>query len=254
MKLNGWKRIGIVASVVWILGAGGYTYYSQTNEIARLASSETQTCLTLLTDQPGRAAECQKRGDDYRKALPQVKYFALGAAAVPVFAGWIVAFLVVRVGGWARRKWDALGGRTNAKVGVIAVVLILVVAIVKACWPAPPHPANTIWVGNADIADNSSQDAVSAFAKAFAVEPACHGLTLSLSKMPSKPYWFLETYSANTREETEQDAPYKLSWWMNLNEGEQDLSRIESDGSRPFPKQAAQDVCLIVSQKGGMVR
>ncbi|HEY5330811.1 MAG TPA: hypothetical protein VIJ79_13065 [Acidobacteriaceae bacterium] len=144
--------------------------------------------------QPGRAAECQERGDDYRKTLPQVKYFALGAATVPVFAGWIVAFLGVRVGSWAQRKWNTLRGRTTAKVGVIAVILIVVFVTVKACWPPPPHPANTIWVGNADIEEDNSQDAVSAFAKAFAVEPACHDLTLSLTKMPSKPYWFLETY------------------------------------------------------------
>jgi len=254
MKLNRWQRIGVIASTVWILGAGGYTYYSQTNEIERLASSATRACLTLLTDQPGRAADCQRRGDDYREALPQVKYFALAAATGPVFLGWMLAFGCVRIGGWTRRKWDVLHGRTTAKIGVIAVVLVVVLTAVKACWPPPPHSANTIWVGNADIEEDSSKNAVSAFAKAFAVEPACHGLTLSLTSMPSEPYWFMETYSANTSEEIEQGAPYKLSWWMNLKEGERNLSRVESDGSRPFPKQAAQDVCLIVSQKGGMVR
>ena len=116
MKLSRWKRIGVIASIVWTLGAGGYTYYSQTNEIARLASSETQTCLTLLTDQPGRAADCQERGDGYRKTLPQVKYFALGVATVPVFAGWIVAFLGVRVGSWARRKWATLHGCAPSQI------------------------------------------------------------------------------------------------------------------------------------------
>jgi hypothetical protein len=96
---------------------------------------------------------------------------------------------------------------------------------------------------------------VSAFSNAFAVEPACRGLTLALNAMPSKPYWFLETYSANTSQEVEEGAPYKLSWWMVLSEVDgSDRSRVDSDASRPLPKQAAQDVCFIVSQKGGMVR
>lgn len=246
--------MGIIASIVWIVAAGGYTYYSQTKEIEHLASSTTQTCLTSLTDRPGRASECQKRGDDYRGALSQVKYFALGAACVPVPLGWILVFSGIRVARWTRRKWDALHGRTGAKVGIISILLIVILTTLKVCWPPPPHPANTIWVGNADIEDDSSQDAVSAFARAFAVEPACRGLTLSLTSEPSKPYWFMETYSANTSEETEQGMPYKLSWWMNLNEADRYLSRMDSDGSRPFPEQAAHDVCSIVSQKGGSVR
>ena len=38
-KLNGWKRVGIIASVVWILGAGAYTYDSEI-ERASLSISE----------------------------------------------------------------------------------------------------------------------------------------------------------------------------------------------------------------------
>jgi hypothetical protein len=255
MKLNRWKRIGIIASVVWLLGAGGYTYYSEAKDIAHLASSATQTCLTMLTDQAGRAAECQKRGDSFREALPEVRYFALGVATIPVPLGWGLVYLAIFVGRWARCRWDALHGRTTTKIVVCAVILTFVLLTAKACWPPPPHAATTIWVGNADIKDDNSQDAVSAFAKAFAVEPACHGLTLSLNNMPSRPYWFMETYSANTNEEAEQGAPYKLSWWMVLSEDERsDVSRVESDGNRPLPEQAAQDICLIAGQKGGMVR
>lgn len=40
MKLSGWKRIGIITSVIWILGAGTYTYDSEIDR-ASLAISRT---------------------------------------------------------------------------------------------------------------------------------------------------------------------------------------------------------------------
>ncbi len=187
MRLNRWKQIGVIASVVWILGAGGYTYYSETKDIEHLASSVTQECLTTLTNEPGRSAECANRGDSFRKSLPKVKYIALGVAVIPVPLVWGLAYLVLFVVRWARRRWALLHGKTAVKSGVCAVILTLVLLTGKACWPPPPHAATSIWVGNADIKNDSSQDAVSAFANAFAVEPACRGLTLSLNDMPSKP-------------------------------------------------------------------
>ncbi len=44
MRLNGWKRIGIIASVVWILGAGAYTYDSEIERGSLLRSEAYLSC------------------------------------------------------------------------------------------------------------------------------------------------------------------------------------------------------------------
>jgi hypothetical protein len=44
MKLNGWKRIGIIASVVWILGAGVYTYDSEMDRANDYITSTFLNC------------------------------------------------------------------------------------------------------------------------------------------------------------------------------------------------------------------
>jgi len=39
MKLDGWKRIGILASVVWIVGAGLYTHGTTEESDIKTASA-----------------------------------------------------------------------------------------------------------------------------------------------------------------------------------------------------------------------
>jgi hypothetical protein len=250
MKLNRWKQIGIVASVVWMLGAGLVTYKVQVNDDTRSAVLWRKECNSINTGMPGRANECDAREQGSLAAtLPSAKYVAAAVAFVPVPLGWGFAYLALFV-----MRWFAVTGPVNRRLAQ-GLVLSAVLVTAKACWKHPEHPATVIWVGNADIEDDSSKDAVSAFANAFAVEPACRGLTLSLNGMPSKPYWFLETYSASTSQETDEGAPYKLSWWMVLSEADgSDRSRVNSDANRSLPKQAVQDVCFIANQKGGVVR
>jgi hypothetical protein len=44
MKLNGWKRIGIIVSVIWILGAGAYTYDSEIDQASLPISRTYLSC------------------------------------------------------------------------------------------------------------------------------------------------------------------------------------------------------------------
>jgi hypothetical protein len=55
MKLNGWKRIGIIASVVWILGAGVYTYDSRIDEASKFIASTHVACDSYLVGKTGDA-------------------------------------------------------------------------------------------------------------------------------------------------------------------------------------------------------
>jgi hypothetical protein len=44
MSLNGWQRLGVVASAVWFLGAGLFTLNHRDNEILQFASQVTLNC------------------------------------------------------------------------------------------------------------------------------------------------------------------------------------------------------------------
>jgi hypothetical protein len=44
MKLNGWERIGIIVSVIWILGAAAYTYDSEIEQASLPISRTYLSC------------------------------------------------------------------------------------------------------------------------------------------------------------------------------------------------------------------
>lgn len=49
-KLNGWKRIGIVASIVWIVGAGLYTQTLLQNESMTINEEGDKVCENVALD------------------------------------------------------------------------------------------------------------------------------------------------------------------------------------------------------------
>jgi hypothetical protein len=64
-KLNGWKRIGIVASVVWILGAGLYTLKATSDADLRDAASIYSDCAAVRDERWQRQSEYCAKQDDY---------------------------------------------------------------------------------------------------------------------------------------------------------------------------------------------
>jgi hypothetical protein len=50
MKLNGWKRIGIIASLVWIVGAGVHTYDSEIDRASQFIADTHMRCDSNLPD------------------------------------------------------------------------------------------------------------------------------------------------------------------------------------------------------------
>lgn len=101
MKLNGWKRIGIVASVAWILGAGAYTLIVVEDADIKAASGLTLSCEEA---QNWRGSpECDKRSTDY---LAESSYHeridAAVVAFVPVPVGWGFAYLILFPVRWVK--------------------------------------------------------------------------------------------------------------------------------------------------------
>ncbi len=109
VKLNGWKRIGIIASVVWILGAGGRTYDSGIENASKVIASTHVECDSNLAGKTGDAwtigfNKCNKQADD--SIVEATTNAWLGAALiafVPVPLGWGFTYLVLFLVHWIRR-------------------------------------------------------------------------------------------------------------------------------------------------------
>ena len=104
MKLNGWKRIGIIASVVWILGAGVRTFTVVDDALTTTASGFTLRCEEAPDGSMRGSAKCDELSTDY---LAETRYEPWTEAAivafVPVFLGWGFTYLVLFLVRWIKR-------------------------------------------------------------------------------------------------------------------------------------------------------
>ncbi len=100
MKLNGWQRIGVVASVLWGVGAAIYERSGQVSMANAFHESALRNCLPEFAD------ACTNRASNtYGNllALDFVKTSDIVFVAVgPVLAGWAFAYLIVKVVRWVK--------------------------------------------------------------------------------------------------------------------------------------------------------
>ena len=96
--LNGWQRIGIVASVLWAIGGGLWG----TQNVVDPMKDEIHRCLVL---HPANSDEidCTQL---YAPRLVETKYITLGIALVPIPFMWLLAYTVVWIGRWIRRGFE----------------------------------------------------------------------------------------------------------------------------------------------------
>jgi len=111
MKLNGWKRIGIIASAVWILGVGIYTYDSETERASRTIAAEHVACdSSLPSDSKDESAyeagfrTCNKEAEEsLALAIRNARLSAALVAFVPVPFGWGLVYLALFLVRWVKR-------------------------------------------------------------------------------------------------------------------------------------------------------
>lgn len=104
MKLNGWKRIGIIASVVWILGAGLYTNGALQESDRKAATAISLDCESYIAKGITSLAECDKRSGDYLAGTYSREWMAAALVAfVPVPFGWGFVYLVLFLVRWVKR-------------------------------------------------------------------------------------------------------------------------------------------------------
>jgi len=109
VKVNGWKRIGIIASIVWIFGAGLYTYDLEIDSASKAIASTHVACDSNLAGKTGDAwttgfNECDKQANDsLSEANANARLVAALFAFVPVPLGWGFTYLVLFLLRWVKR-------------------------------------------------------------------------------------------------------------------------------------------------------
>jgi hypothetical protein len=121
-RLGGWTRIGIIISVVWILGAGIYTYNVSMDvqlRRARLTCYEWADAVRTkptpgmsTADLHAHNLEDESRRDACRNMqfpydLPTSRKMALGTSAIFTFVslalGWGFVYLILFLVAWVKR-------------------------------------------------------------------------------------------------------------------------------------------------------
>jgi hypothetical protein len=109
VKINGWKRIGIIASVVWILCAGVHTYDSEIDSASKGIASIHVACDSNLAGKTGDAWDtwfkaCNKDAEEsLSEAYKNAWFEAALVAFIPVPLGWCFAYLVLFLVRWVKR-------------------------------------------------------------------------------------------------------------------------------------------------------
>jgi serine/threonine-protein kinase len=127
-----WKRMGIVASVIWILGAGIYTLKVTSDQDVRTAVWAERTCLDIHNGQDPDN-ECQKRRNDYLdETLPNDRIAAAIVAFVPVPLVWGFVYLVLFLVRWIGRA--ATAHPSLRKWLFVGSLIFLIVATAGGYW------------------------------------------------------------------------------------------------------------------------
>ena len=98
MKLNGWHRIGLILSVIWVFGSILYARNDQMAFATRSNVINLNLCYEMAKAAQG---ECLKTAEQKYNALLKTEWYNLLLLAVfPVIYAWTIVFFVV----WVAQK------------------------------------------------------------------------------------------------------------------------------------------------------
>lgn len=112
-RLNGWQRIGIIASFVWIAGAYIYLYNSGLDLQRRALGQQLLFCESAGDNRPETEAQaifrdCQSKFfDSMLAAESHARLKAAELVLVPVPLGWGVAYLLIFLVRWVKRGFNS---------------------------------------------------------------------------------------------------------------------------------------------------
>ena len=108
MRLNGWQRIGVIISLAWVFGFGGWGFYSDgvRNDYWRAQiHGQYLRCVTAAESNQSRRDQCMDQ--QRRDLMSHIREPDWGFVALlllgPVFAGWFTVYFGLFLFRWVRR-------------------------------------------------------------------------------------------------------------------------------------------------------
>ena len=90
MRLITWQRIGIIASVIWVVAGPTYFHLSREDNDKRAARDQYQRCIQNQATKQGGVERCNK---DLRQALAVAHWTSWGQLAfIPVALAWFMGW------------------------------------------------------------------------------------------------------------------------------------------------------------------
>ena len=110
MRLNGWQRIGLVASIVWVLAGGFWGNEIALDEAWERTSAQRDLCVAENKRRYGEYGPyeqvwtpCSDQfGANYVRNTEGHWMFAALFALVPLSIAWLIAYVLIALGRWIR--------------------------------------------------------------------------------------------------------------------------------------------------------
>lgn len=103
-KLNGWLRIGIVLSVLWITASGIYVNRLVTEDGMKSMKMIYSLCINSGQLDDSQAKSCSQKAEEVFEAAVSQRYTdILGISLIPLPIFWILAYLIFYTGRWIKR-------------------------------------------------------------------------------------------------------------------------------------------------------
>jgi hypothetical protein len=102
MRLITWKRVGVIASVIWVVVGPTYFHLSREDNDKRIARGQYQLCIKQAWVVKGGVERCNK---ELRQALAIARWSSWALLAfVPVLLAWLIGWAMLFLARKARSK------------------------------------------------------------------------------------------------------------------------------------------------------
>jgi hypothetical protein len=104
MRLNGWRRIGIVASVIWAIGAPIYLDSAAQKDALEVFGRSYEHCRDIPRNDPNR---CYEEASRLYETVPRYTFGGdpqniAVVSLVPIVLGWLLVYALVYLVRWIR--------------------------------------------------------------------------------------------------------------------------------------------------------
>lgn len=103
MRLNGWQRIGIIASVIWVIFAYVHTFSVEEESLGQLNANIHASCFESAHDDAAWKVCQDATMNQAMNDLHFERRLATGVAVVPVPVAWGLVYFVLFLVRWVKR-------------------------------------------------------------------------------------------------------------------------------------------------------